>query len=535
MAQPAVTGPEFGWQYTLPVREGVLKDQAKERHLRPVPDLPPDDEYEVTTLDSYINDGTGNATFDLEINTKPGPVEEASETPIYDKLAREWTDLQHRLGKSALYTANEGGEMSLDTLAPAEMARHGAEPHLVSVDEVRNRTDENGERVFRATPELCDEVERLQNAGYDVAFTDPYDREGLPAEQAAEATKYIAELEAVADSGEGAERFLQDPAVQVWNNLKMRAISLYPLYGASRLQTLGEGIDQGIYEQPLFEQPDGTFISANDALRKDMASTPEKAELIIAHYQQFIDQPISDHSRKIWGGSLDGRGVRTRAYEAVGEVVRHFSNEEGRIDRKDLKIASFACGAAGPISELVGLIQDFGGDVTEANLVDMDPMAIATAVSVMKPIADALKVHKQDLTRKDVTEYIAPESIDVADLLGLFEYFPDRLAVGLLKRVKEVMKPGGVIVFGNMVDSREELKFFNKVVKWPKLYGRSIEHTYGLIEQAGFDVGGVSARNPGREGVYTVYTIRIPEKGEAGSASDSDQNKRALGALATVS
>jgi len=389
--------------------------------------------------------------------------------------------------------------------------------HL-SGDEARRRLEaverlldgrHGGPRRSSATRALCQEVASLVTDGLDVAFTFPVDRQGLTAAQDEVTEALIRDMEEAAD---GRERFLRYPAINAWDDLKMRAISLHPLYLARDAGILGAGIDPAVYDKPMFNTPDGEFASASEILREQLAAAGKAAaaDAIIARYHRFLPQPIDEGSRLIWGSGLDGRGVRTRAYQAISMVVDHFADGSDRIRRRNLRTASLACGAAGPMRDLVCDIRAAGGEFAQLNLVDMDPMALATASSVLGPVSGDAVFHLQNLSNGSLTRYLAPQSIDIADLLGLFEYFPDHLAARLLGRVREIMRPGGIVVFGNMVKDRGQQKFFTDVVAWPRLLQRSIAETLAIIARAGFDPTAVSVRVPAREGVYAIYGIRIP-------------------------
>ena len=143
-------------------------------------------------------------------------------------------------------------------------------------------------------------------------------------------------------------------------------------------------------------------------------------------------------------------------------------------------------------------------------------MALATADALAQGAGLEGKVNIQlrDLLSENLTDYIAPHSVDVVDLLGLFEYIPNLkdlpMASALLSKVKDIVRPGGIIVFGNMLSDRPQQAFFSNVVKWPRLQQRSITDVLAILEQAGFYANDISVRIP-QEGVYAVYAVNIPE------------------------
>lgn len=363
---------------------------------------------------------------------------------------------------------------------------------------------------FHTRPSVADEAERLSREGFDIAFTNPHDIHALDPETQLQIDQYAAIL--AANPKEGAQLFLQPPAMKNWGPLTKRAIALHTLYGASTLQRLGEGIDPAIYDKSLFPKG-GTMISANAIIRAEKADRPDKAEQIIGSYQRFVEQPIDPISRAFYQGSLDARAVRTRALTTIDEVTDHFANVA---PGTKLKSASLACGAAGPVKDLIQSMEaNLDVEFDEAVLVDKDPMALASAAALTEDIAHKVRIEHRNLLTEPLTDYIEPHSIDVVDLLGLFEYIPNddrkgHWAAALLKQVKEIVKPGGVIVFGNMLADRDQQAFFSKVVKWPSLEQRTVEDVMDIVQEAGFDLSTLKTRIPAKEGVYAVYTIAVP-------------------------
>lgn len=118
----------------------------------------------------------------------------------------------------------------------------------------------------------------------------------------------------------------------------------------------------------------------------------------------------------------------------------------------------------------------------------------------------------------------------MVDILGLFEYIPELknkkgtiakgrdYATQLLARAKEIVRPGGIILFGNMLPERPQENFFYDVLRWPSLYQRSIKATLDIVDRAGLDADRTTVRVPAKEGVYAVYCCSTGSK-HSGDAS----------------
>jgi hypothetical protein len=302
-----------------------------------------------------------------------------------------------------------------------------------------------------------------------------------------------------------------------WAPLTKRAIALQPLYGANRLKTLGDGIKVEAYDAPIFTDENGNKRSAKEILFAE--KRPEKAEEIYRNHVDFVNAPIDDLSRMFYRGSRDGEAIRSRAILTTDLVLQHFKRrrDEGK-DEHPLRSVSLACGAAGPVYQIIKELENESFDVGEVVLVDKDEMALASAYSLgeSENVTDKIRIERQDLFGKELTDYIAPKSVDVVDLLGLFEYVPNSERFGmyatqLLKRVKEIVSPGGLIVFGNMLADRDQQEFFDQVVKWPPLQQRKVQEVLSIIESAGYNLSDVKTRIAATDGVYAVYAVRVPE------------------------
>lgn len=409
--------------------------------------------------------------------------------------------------------------MSIEFISSAASANlhpieHGSEQERLEVcDYVESNPD------YHTDSAVVDEVRDLVKSGFDVAFTDPLDPHGLDPETQSSVDGFADYLVAEGKTN-GRAAFLAPEAMGAWAPLTKRAIALHPLYNASTALTLGEGIDPAIYDMPLF---DGK--SAAQITREEKAAYPAKAEAIIDSYRTFVETPIDDMSRVFYQGSMDGRAVRTRAFTTASEVESHFA--ERGIDHP-LVSASLACGAAGPVAGLVKSMEAKGAEFGEVILVDKDQMALASAVSLTAGlgIGDKVRVERKDLLAEPLTNYVPEHSVDVVDLLGLFEYIPNNermpMAQALLQGVSQITRPGGVIVFGNMLTERPQQAFFKDIVQWPRLEQRTVRETLSIIQAAGFDMKNVKVRIPAKEGVYAVYTIAVPDETKPESSMPVD-------------
>lgn len=423
----------------------------------------------------------------------------------------------------------------LPLLPPEDLAAR-----LGAVEHARSHSAE-----FGVQPAVVAEVEKLLLAGYDVALEDTVDT--FPRDPADEkrTTRLIEDMERAdeKEAGAGAAMFRKYPGVNAWAPLTKRAIALHALYTAGDAKTLGDGIAPNAYDRPLFpvvdDEGETRVVSAREVVKTE--KSPAKAEDILSSYEEFLRAPMDETTRDIFLDSKDGKGIRTRAVAAMSTMVReHIYRSPEMQHRQDLVSASLACGAAGPIFELIKTLEGQGSDFARSILVDQDAMALASAYALAEThgVADKVQIEKRDLLTTPLTEYIEPGSVDIVDLLGLFEYIPNderrgRWAAELLRRAGEIVRPGGLIVFGNMLADRPQQRFFNKVVKWPRLYQRTISESLDIIAEAGFDLADVTARIPSHEGVYGVYGIHVPTEVQKARRRHTQATAHAAAGVAT--
>ena len=84
-------------------------------------------------------------------------------------------------------------------------------------------------------------------------------------------------------------------------------------------------------------------------------------------------------------------------------------------------------------------------------------------------------------------EALQPGSTDVADLLGITEYFDEKSATKLLTKAYELVRPGGVMIFGNMLDTHPTLLFNQRIVEWPGVIVRSLDDLVSIAETVAAD------------------------------------------------
>jgi len=378
------------------------------------------------------------------------------------------------------------------------------------------------------------EVQTLAGRGLDVRLVDPEPRYDLAADVQERVSRAIEER--AGRSGFVDWLFDRDthPSGAAWHGVAKRAIALHTLYNIGRHERPQDGLDAAVYDEPLFR--DGA-ASARDLLHDERGQGA--AERILARYDAFFSAPPTRDGTDDYGltsydyllGVVDSHAVRTRADTAKAALREHFSGTP----RAELRIVSVACGAAEAMYEFAAEASRRGTESVAIDLVDHDPLALATFAGLARTygMGDRLRLHRKNFLKTPLDRVIAPGSVDVVDLIGVFEHLPTsragyRFAEHLLRHAAGILRPGGVIVLANMLPHRPQQAFFSSV--WPPLQQRSIAQMLGILGRVGFDPRSIAVRVPGREGVYAVYLARLPaESGTVRTRPDTVQ--RALGSL----
>lgn len=362
-------------------------------------------------------------------------------------------------------------------------------------------------------PSARAEAEELADQGYDVSLTDPSPRFELEDEVQQRVSRAISEQAGIAGFTDWLFNPEYHPSGAAWHGVAKRAIALHTLYNIGRIECPHDGVERGSLEQSIFR--DGTACARELILEQH---GPGKADRILARYDRFFDAvPVQD-DRDEYGltsydyllGVVDSHAVRTRADAAKAMVREHFAG----VWRPELRIASVACGAAEPVYELATELALDGHSVVGVELVDHDPVALATFAGLAHThgLSGRVRTHFKSFLRTPLNQIIEPGSVDVVDLIGVFEHIPTsragyRFAANLLTSAAAILRRGGVVVLGNMLPDRPQQEFFSSV--WPSLHQRSITEVLRLFGEAGFDPERVSVRVPAREGVYGVYLAEI--------------------------
>ena len=111
-----------------------------------------------------------------------------------------------------------------------------------------------------------------------------------------------------------------------------------------------------------------------------------------------------------------------------------------------------------------------------------------------------------------LVDEIGEGAYDFVDALGIFEYIPDHRgrAATFLRNLYRLVRPGGTLVLGNMLDSHPQLAFNQYGIGWPSIHPRSRHQLLDLMVAAGVPLD-EAVGHQALDGVYAVVELRKPE------------------------
>lgn len=259
-------------------------------------------------------------------------------------------------------------------------------------------------------------------------------------------------------------------------------------------------------------------------------------------YDPSIDQlangkPVSPEVRDWACNILDAQGIRSRG-EIVQAILERHGIDQASPGAIGQQWVSLACGAAQPVCHALRHIKDSGNAIPQVTLVDLDRSALKAAkmyaqakevgqfthvlcMNILRPQGVALSVldAQTNVATQALRRQVGLEAAayDAVDAVGILEYVSEVLAdesptalqvnaATFLANAAQLVKPGGLLLVGNMRDTHPQLGFTLNVVQWPHIQPRSIETMQRIAGAAGLGNWRVDVYCPD-DGVYALYAM----------------------------
>lgn len=255
----------------------------------------------------------------------------------------------------------------------------------------------------------------------------------------------------------------------------------HPAYEAGQWEFLGSGVTP---EHLRIALPGGRSpvqdLTAGVGRRR--------ADMMVERFDRFLTAPYTRGCAQVYAGFL-GSLVRTRA-AALRWLVAAVADRWSRPAR----LSSFAGGSAYPLTSLTQDLLKAGTAVEQVTLVDRDPLALGIGRAVaeragLECALDAVRHNVISEQRRGVGSLHAAlgwHQQSVIEALDLVEQLPDPAASTVLRKAGEVLAPGGVLVFANLLPHGTASEHRPHDLPWTTTVPRSPDQVLEVVRAAGF-------------------------------------------------
>jgi extracellular factor (EF) 3-hydroxypalmitic acid methyl ester biosynthesis protein len=139
---------------------------------------------------------------------------------------------------------------------------------------------------------------------------------------------------------------------------------------------------------------------------------------------------------------------------------------------------------------------------------DNDPEALLYAQKVLGSAASRVEFGQENAVRLARLKEIPLADSDYVLSLGLFDYLPRNIAVGLLRTLRAATQPGGELLIGNFADGNPSQTFMEWAADWPLIY-RSKHDFAELFLEAGFENRDLVVEREKKDGGVIMITARV--------------------------
>lgn len=228
----------------------------------------------------------------------------------------------------------------------------------------------------------------------------------------------------------------------------------------------------------------------------------------LEHLPDAYNTPVSPEFRQWLYHGLDARAMRNRT-----EIVSTILANDAESIHAPSKWLSIAGGAAYSVVNAVHRVRDAGSPAPQVTLIDKDPRTLALAQNYAAQLecADTITTLQADILNAETFSDLANTAqFDLVEAVGITEYLDGDTLKTFLERAFQQVKPGGVLVVGNMLDTHPQLGFTLNVVQWPYIVPRSFETMQAILRDSISASETTSAVHVSDDRVYALYTVRKP-------------------------
>lgn len=179
------------------------------------------------------------------------------------------------------------------------------------------------------------------------------------------------------------------------------------------------------------------------------------------------------------GQSIRERGTVTTIL--VAENIERMS----KMKKDKINVVSIAAGSARCVVDALGMTsKDTQSDLL---LIDLDPKALEYSHNYAKHkgLGDRIDLYQGNVLRMKTIMRVLNKKMDVAEAVGIMDYFNDGASNLFLKQVYEMLPEGGSMIASNVLDNPEK-EFVHSAIGWPDMFYRDIDGFSKLFTSVGF-------------------------------------------------
>lgn len=211
---------------------------------------------------------------------------------------------------------------------------------------------------------------------------------------------------------------------------------------------------------------------------------------------------VDDYAMDIFTNHEDGVAIRSRGTIYKNIITKALTE----IPSYEITAVALGAGAGVPNVDATTSVRSQLGKRISWKMYDTSYSALELA----HEIAHEAGIPKDDIdtVRADYRKAfrLDSESVDIADMLGLMEYLSRERCVEAMGELHRLLKPGGVMVVSNMLDSRPHKDFYQRGIQWPGVKPRSIDDLVNMVAEAGIDTEQLVVTTA-EDGIYAVLEV----------------------------
>ncbi len=202
----------------------------------------------------------------------------------------------------------------------------------------------------------------------------------------------------------------------------------------------------------------------------------------------------------LWQGAYNCRSVRKRGL-FVKELIPILLAERQKLIGYSFKPKLVSIGSGSALQLFQSIDENQLNSNVRVVLVDRDAKALKRG----RKNAYKLNVESTEFQKTTVGYFLKnteEKTIDVIEMVGLTDYFPEKHLKRYFKQIQDVLSEEGFFIGAN-ISSTEEYSYAHGIVCWPEMYYRGKKEIVVLLEEAGF-----REIWTGSCGLYTIWIAK---------------------------